>query len=262
MKSKLKMKNKSKFDLNFLLGQPTSISEQFHQQTKITKFAGKPDDPSKWPKAWTTIFLREYLRLDKIVLPEPFLDSILLKEALVKRSSQREYSKEPLSLENLSSLLYFSCGIKDSIGFISRFYPSAGGRYPLELYLISQNSELPKGVYHYNIRYHSLEILLKLNAFNADDYFNQDFIKKASIIILLAAHFKRNTIKYGQRGYRHVISEAGHIGQNFWLVSAALNLAICGVGGYLDDKLNELLDIDGVKETVIYVLTAGNKAKR
>lgn len=256
------MKTKSKFDLNFLLGKPTSISEQFHQQTKITKLSRKKDDPSKWPKAWTTIFLKEYLRLDKIILPEPFLDSILLKEALVKRSSERKYSKKPLSLENLSSLLYYGCGIKDPTGLSGRFYPSAGGRYPLEVYLISQNSELPKGVYHYNIRYHSLETLLTLNKFNADDYFNQDFINKAPIIILLTAHFARNTMKYGERGYRHVISEAGHIGQNFWLISTALDLAICGVGGYLDDKLNELLDIDGLKETVVYVLTVGKRAKK
>lgn len=256
------MKHKSKFDLKLLLGQPTSISEQFHEHTKITKLSRKPDDPSKWPQAWKTIFLKEYLRLDKIVLPEPDLDDTSLKEALVKRSSQRQYSQKPLSLEDLSTLLYFSAGSKDPTGLSGRFYPSAGGRYPLEVYLISQNSELPRGVYHYNIRYHSLETLLILDKFNADDYFNQDFIKKASIIILLTAHFKRNTIKYGQRGYRHVISEAGHIGQNFWLISTALDLAICGVGGYLDDKLNELLDIDGLKETVIYVLIVGKKAKK
>ncbi len=128
----------------------------------------------------------------------------------------------------------------------------------MEIYLIAKNSELPLGVFHYNVRTNSLEILQLLEQFDDLEFFNQDWIVSAPLLILFTVVFDRNTIKYSTRGYRHVMQEAGHLGQNFYLVASALNLSICGIGLYIDDKLNELLDVDGVKETVVYALAVGN----
>ena len=86
---------------------------------------------------------------------------------------------------------------------------------------------------------------------------NRPWIEKAGCLIVLTAVFKRNSIKYGDRGYRHIISEAGHIGQNFYLLASALGMGICGIGGYVDDTINKFLDIDGVDESVVYLLAAG-----
>lgn len=252
-----------KHKLKQLLGEPYHSWERFHQKTKFKKWSPFPD-PSLWPKSWGTTYFKDYPRLDKIILPEPGnLGKISLEEALINRKSHRKFSYKPLTLEQISDFLFFSCGMKDNnppwVG--NRTYPSPGGRYALEVYLISQNSELPTGVYHYNLRSHSLDTLLSMQTFSSSFYFNQVWSEKASIFILVTAIFERNTIKYGQRGYRHVLEEAGHIGQNYYLVGTALEIGICGIGGYVDDDLNTLLDVDGVRESVVYVLGAGNKEK-
>jgi SagB-type dehydrogenase family enzyme len=246
--------------LTHLLDEPSYSWEKFHQKTKFKKWSPFPD-PANWPQSWKTTYFKEYPRLDKIVLPPPHsLKNTTLEEVLLKRKSTRNFSKKPLSLEQISNLLFYSAGLRENeypwVG--NRTYPSPGGRYALEVYLISQNSELPLGVYHYNLRSHSLEFLLEMENFNNPYYFNQYWTEQSSIIVLITAIFERNTIKYGQRGYRHVLEEAGHMGQNFYLVGTGLNIGVSGIGGYLDDELNSLLDIDGIRETVIYVLGAGN----
>lgn len=254
-------------DKNFikrLLEKPVGSSEVYHQKSKIKKLNFMELDFDKWPKSWTTVFFKDYHRMDKVVLPPPTaLGNTLLEDVLRTRSSSREFSQNPMSLEQISTLLYYSAGLRDNNPPHQgkRFYPSGGARYPLEVYLISQNSELAKGVYHYNLRSHSLETLLLLDEFKADDYFNQEWIEKASLIIVITACFERNTVKYGERGYRHILMEAGHLGQNIWLNSTAIKILCCGVGGYVDDKLNKLLDVDGFKESVIYVICVGTKKK-
>ncbi len=244
-----------------IIGKPYYGWEKFHQKTKRKRIAPFPD-PSQWPKSWTTTYFKEYPRLDQIILPEPSgLNNSLLEEVLIKRRSARQFSKTPLSLEQLSNFLFFSCGLKENKQpwTRNRTYPSPGARYPLEVYIISLNSELSLGVYHYNLKAHSLESLLSFKSFNCMSYFNQDWTKKAGVIVLVSGIFERNTIKYGELGYRHVLAEVGHMGQNFYLSATALDLSVCAIGGYLDEKLNKLIDIDGIKETVIYSLALGNK---
>lgn len=254
---------KYKIKLNALLGKPVSPYQKFHELTKFKRLY--PMLPvEKWPKSWTTTYFKDYPRLDKIILPEPVsMDNMLWKDALWNRHSRRAFSNQPLTLEQLSSLLYYSAGLRNNIPpwSANRFYASPGARYTLEVYIISLNSELPKGIFHYNLRTHSLETLL-LKKVNAKSYFNQDWVFDASVIILLTTTFSRNTIKYGERGYRHIMQEAGHLGQNFYLNAAVLDLSICAIGGYVENKLDYLLDIDSQKESVIYTLAVGNKKKK
>lgn len=251
-----------KYKLNQVLRKPYYSWEKFHEITKFKKWAPFPN-LKDWPKSWTTTFFKDYPRMDKIVLPLPIgLGKMTLQSALINRFSNRNYSNEPLTLEEISNLLYFSGGLRNNtspwVG--NRTYPSPGGRYAIEIYLISINSELKKGVYHYNLRSHSLEQLLVLDTFDSDFYFNQEWVKDTSVLIFMTAIFERNTIKYGERGYRHVLEEAGHIGQNFYLTATSLNIGVCGIGGYVDEDLNKLLDVDGIKETVIYVLGLGHRS--
>ena len=74
--------------------------------------------------------------------------------------------------------------------------------------------------------------------------------------------FKRTILSYGDRGYRHILVEAGHLGQNIYLNSVALGLSCCAIGGYIDDKLNSLIDVDGLNESVVYVLAVGKRSNR
>jgi len=250
----------SPFDLKHLLGKPTLIWEKFHDKTKFKKLYPSTS-PEKIPKTWIKVFFKEYPRLDRIILPPPQpFQNIKFEKILTTRKSARIFSDSLVSIEQISNLLYYSAGLRDNkppfVG--NRTYPSGGARYPLEVYLISQNSELINGLYHYNLKQHSLEILLNSYKLDLNRYFNQPWIKKAPLILVITAVFDRNTIKYGVRGYRHILQESGHLGQNFYLVATALSMGVSGLGGYLDDRLNDLLNIDGIKESAIYVLGMGN----
>lgn len=250
---------KTQNSLKTILNKALSRYEQFHASTKIKK-QKRQLEYSKWPKSWKTVYFKSYPRLDEIVLPKPDLKStISLKEVLFKRKSSRGFSKEPLSMAKLSTLLFYSAGMKNSSPpLIGRFYPSAGARYPLEVYIIALNTDIPKGVYHYYVKNHSLEELIILKKFQYKDYFIQKDLARSGCIILITGVFKRTTVKYGDRGYRHILQEAGHLAQNLYLLSSALNLSCCATGGYIDSKLEELLDIDGVDESVIYAIAVGN----
>lgn len=252
-------KSAVRYSLNRLLKLPTDPLEKFHDLTKFKTWLPFPP-VEKWPRSWKVVLFKNYPRFDKVYLPHPELpDSISLKSVLYQRHSERKFGSKKLTLQQISSLLYYSAGLREFkkpwVG--KRFYPSPGGRYSVEVYLVSLKSDLPKGAYHYNLKTHTLEIIHEIKNFKKDYYVNQDWVYKASVLIFFTAIFERNTIKYGFRGYRHVIQEAGHLGQNFYILAAAYNLAICGIGGYLDDRINELLDVDGLRETVVYALAAG-----
>lgn len=237
---------------------PSALFEKFHDKTK---YKGKTILLSAEKEISNFSQYKEYPRLEKVILPTPLAgDKVKLQHILTKRLSSRNFSKKLISLEILSTLLYYSSGIKKTTSPIAnRFYPSAGSRYPLEIYILSQNGEIPKGVYHYNVKNHYLEVLVELDTFDYTKYFNQKWIVHASYILLFTGVFSRTVSKYGSRGYRHILQEAGHLGQNFYLNAAALDIRICAVGLYKEQALEKLIDIDGKNESVIYCLCIGNK---
>ena len=131
----------------------------------------------------------------------------------------------------------------------------------MEIYPIvfSGDKEIPAGLYHYNVKEHALDVLTQ-QTFTASDIGNlfvYEWIQKASCALVMTAVFGRNQVKYGERGYRYMLLEAGHIGQNVYLVSNALGVKCCGMGGTRDENLEKLIDIDGTTEAVVYALILG-----
>lgn len=113
-------------------------------------------------------------------------------------------------------------------------------------------------MYHYNVKLHCLELLLKGNIGKVlSVYINQQWVKKSSMIFFITSVVGRSGIKYGDRAYRHCLLEAGHIGQNFYLVSDAIGLKCCAIGGFLDQEINKLFDIDPNVEVALYILAIG-----
>ena len=170
-------------------------------------------------------------------------------------------------LSELSDLLYYSAGLmicEDKEKQAKRVYPSAGGRYPLEVYpFIFKVRGIPPGIYHHHLKTHSLELILEPPFFKTTmKQFNQSWIKKAGVVFVITAIFDRTTAKYGDRGYRHILTEYGHIAQNFYLIASALGLGCCSMGGFIDNGLNEMLDIDGIDEGVVGVVAIGSKKEK
>lgn len=212
------------------------------------------------------LLFRTYVGSRRVDLPgRDFSLDVSLGAALRQRTSIRAFALQPLALEALGRLLYASYGVRgyrqiEGQWAVDRPAPSAGGRYPLELYVVSQAiTGLPDGLYHYDARAHQLEQrrLGLLQPDLAGITMGQDMIRDANLVVVITAIFARTTWKYGQRGYRYVWLDAGHVGQNLYLVATALGLGPAAIGGFFDDELNRLLGLPCDEEEAVYVMCIG-----
>lgn len=220
-------------------------------------------EEGEMPEEWKIIYYKRYPRLPQIALPRPDKINVPLSQALLARKSERDFDPEKtLWLQRISDFLYWSAGIKDKKSNIAkRMYPSGGARYPIEIYpIIFRAGDFKNGVYHYAPREHLLEEIADKDWLEeARKILVDKEIKNAAAVFIMTAVFERTMMKYQEFGYRLILEEAGHLCQNFYLVSGAMGLAGCGLGGFYDKPANELLDIDGINEAAIYAFALGNK---
>lgn len=240
------------------------FSKLFHQSSKDHTQGGVvriPKDQAEWPKEWKTVYYKTYPRFKKIELPETKKEADFYS-LVKKRKSERDFRRSPLDIDALSTLLRYSCGVtRERAGGHSRAQASGGARFPIEIYpVIFRGSDaLRSGVYHYNVRDHALDVLWSREFDDAHirELFTYPWMRDASAALIMTAVFHRNQMKYGERGYRYTLLEAGHIGQNIYLNSAALDLKCCALGGTFDRSIEKLLGIDGVTESVVYAVALG-----
>jgi len=193
-----------------------------------------------------------------ITLPRPVTDGRMsLERALTLRRSIRSYTVQPLSLAELSQILWSGQGITNERGF--RTAPSAGATFPLELYVVVNNVQgLRKGIYHYQIREHALRLVdtrqIERDLTRAS--LGQTMVSEAGAVVVIAAIMERTTRRYGERGVRYVYNEVGHVGQNIHLQAAALNLGTVVIGAFRDEEVHNLLNI-GEQYRVVYLMPVG-----
>lgn len=202
----------------------------------------------------------------EIPLPRP--SGSTLMDLLQRRHSCREFQRTEMSLENASALLAASYGtvaparFGEQTPFLRRTVPSAGGLFPLEVYAFMQRVQgLDDGLYHYDVVSHSLRQLRRENLFLTLEpmFYAYPFMKDANLVFAIAAIFLRIQKKYGPRGYRYTLMEAGHVAQNISLRAIELGLATLCMGGFLDSALNELLDLQPKEEGVVYTVAVGEE---
>ena len=185
-----------------------------------------------------------------------------LREALSRRRSSRAFGPREPSLEQLGALAWAAQGVTDPASG-HRTAPSAGGLYPLDTYVLARAVDgLPAGLYHYNIATVALERMpaRPVDEVVRDGFFWQDWVCNAAAIVLLVAAFDRTLAKYGDRGYRLVLLDAGHAAQNLLLVAEQERLGACAVAGFCDDALAADLGIDGVDEAVVHSVVLGARS--
>jgi SagB-type dehydrogenase family enzyme len=199
----------------------------------------------------------------RIELPKPKeLSKSSLESCLKKRKSIRNFTGEPIDMDQLSYLLWASTGIqRKEHGFEFRTGPSAGALYPIETYLVVNNiKDLENGVYHYSIKDHSLDEM-KLGEYGveaANGALGQGMCARASVVFIWTAIFLRSKWKYGQRAYRYIYLDAGHIGENLALASTSIGLGSCQIGALFDEEINKIVNVDGKNESTIYMSVVGN----
>jgi SagB-type dehydrogenase family enzyme len=196
-----------------------------------------------------------------IQLPKPKeKGSVSLEEAISKRRSVRSYTKQQLTLAEVSQLLWAAQGITDRVDG-RRAAPSAGALYPLEVYLVAGNVDgLKSGIYRYSPESHSLNRITPGDVRDqlSRSALGQDCVQNAAISIVLSGIFERTTVKYSSRGIHYVYMEAGHAGENICLQAVALNLGVVTVGAFYDDEVKGLLRMSE-NETPLYILPVGRK---
>jgi len=239
-----------------------TFSKQFHKQTNHDFPIGKlPSDPQYWPKEWKEIYHKSYPRFAKIGLSKNLLDIGELKKVLEKRRSVREFdTSAKLTFDELSTIIYYSAGVRADWESVRRFYPSGGARYPLELYVAVQRVEgIDPGLYHYNVKDNLLETLTK--NYETMEQLRGGLLypwsRDAAVMFFITAVWDRNFVKYKDRGYRIVLMEAGHLGHNIALVSSALGIGCCNSVGFNNQRINEVLDIENEDEDSLYLAIVG-----
>lgn len=198
-----------------------------------------------------------------IKLPPPKLEGTMsVEEAIAKRRSIREYTGEPLTLQDVSQLLWAAQGITDPIRKF-RAAPSAGATYPLEVYVVVKEGGvegLPAGIYKYDPYTHSIR-LVKKGDYSEELYkacLEQEWVLEAQINIVITAVYERTTSRYGERGIRYVHMEAGHVGENIYLQATALGLGTVAIGAFYDDQVESIISAPP-EEHALYVYPVGHR---
>jgi len=245
-----------------------SLWELFHENSKNSMYDQAPSNIEVIKKMNEMNESLEFKGYKTIDLPKAVSAlKLSLEDALISRISTHDMSPSYLTLQSLSTLLYYAYGItrdnKDTI-FPRHFrtIPSAGALYPLEIFLYSRHIQNQgSGIYHYNPVQNNLRLLNDGNklAAIAECFFQSDIAYNSSLIIFITALFKRSTFKYGDRGYRFILLEAGHVAQNINLVVNGLGLGCINIGGFLDHRVDDLLGLDGITHSTIYIIAIGNK---
>jgi SagB-type dehydrogenase family enzyme len=211
---------------------------------------------------------KTYNKKDKIIDLSSFeefnnLGNVNLTNVILNRRSRRSFTDSPLTLKELSFLLWSTQGVKKYIPekeVVFRTVPSAGACHPFETYLIINNVEkLEKGIYRYLSLTHKL-LLIKTGDFSKeviDATLGQQFIGKSAVVFVWAAIPYRTEWKYAQESYKAIALDAGHVCQNLYLSAEAINCGSCAVAAYDQEKMDKLIGLDGIDEFVVYLAPVG-----
>jgi SagB-type dehydrogenase family enzyme len=191
-----------------------------------------------------------------------------LSAAIAKRQSRRIFLQQPLSLEELSFLLWATQGLRGKVtaGHAFRTVPSAGCRHALETYLvILRVNGLDRGVYRYLPVTHQLLFEFSednLAAGLVEAALGQTFTGKAAVTFVWAAVPYRMEWRYGMAAHKVIAIDAGHVCQNLYLACEAVDAGACAIAAYDQPKLDALLRLDGKEEFAIYLATVGKVTSR
>ena len=235
------------------------LAFRYIQSTKYDRNRPMKDDLGSIP---TTTAFKKYPEAERLQLPEPDLSRPAnLWQCLATRRSQRNTTPDPLSLDELSKIMWAAQGVTARAGiYLLRTAPSAGALYPFETYLyIHKVKEIPQGIYHFNVADFALERVQE-GDFNREftaASLGQPVVRRAAVLFIWTAMMLRCMVKYRERSMRYIPMDLGHVCQNVQLAATAMDLGSCPIGAFYDDDINELLGVDGEEETVLYLITVG-----
>jgi SagB-type dehydrogenase family enzyme len=233
------------------------VGERFQEETKYFR----PSSVAQHPRKETGPPFGNSISLPR---PEISLDPGIW-ETMGRRRSIRDYSQAALTLQELANLLWATQGITlKAPGAWFRTAPSAGALHPIDTYIVVNRVQgLASGIYWLQVE----DFTLKLKR-EGDHSFqisqaalDQDIARTAAVVFVWVAVIQRSRQKYRQRAYRYIYLDSGHIAQNLYLAATAMDLGCCAIAAFFDQEMNQLLGVDGVEETTVYLATVGKRSQ-
>ena len=184
-------------------------------------------------------------------------------EAIAFRESVRQYKPDPLTLEELSALLWATQGVRCLVSPESalRSVPSAGARHSFETYLVvNRIKTLPAGLYRYlpfEEKLAQLTIDENIGRKAAATCFGQNFIAASAVTFFWTAIPARMEWRYDLAAHKVIAIDAGHVGQNLYLACQSIDAGCCAVAAYDQSACDQLLGVDGEEEFTIYLAPVG-----
>ncbi len=236
------------------------IGKRFMEGTRYDKLEpseqmeGKEAPALGWPHEGETI-----------PLPDPeelSIEDITLTDAIKERESVRSYKDAPLSFAELSHILWATQGVRKKGKHVAlRTVPSAGARHAFETILFVRNVEgLDKGLYRYLPFEHALAPMDTpddIEDLLVEASLGQKMPARAAVTFIWVADVYRMYWRYGERGYRYLHLDAGHVCQNLYLVAEQLGSGTVAMAAFDDKKMNDLFGLDGENHFVIYLAPLG-----
>lgn len=243
--------------------------ELFHENSKVTQFDIPPSDHDVLSQMAAMAESLAYHGYPIVELPTALVPmEMSVGEAILNRSTAKQFTPATLDLNTAGTLLHAGYGItrdQRALGYPRPFraVPSGGALYPLELYVHCARTEgFPEGLYHYNPTENNLRLLRSGDHSEelAQVLVQKNFAHESAMVLFITALTERTTFKYGDRGYRFALLEAGHVAQNMNLAAISLGLGSVNLGGFYDRRADDFLDIDGLTHATIYMLAVGKQS--
>jgi len=240
------------------------IGHEFMVKTRYGNL--EPSDQTKQVPQPPLEALYDQVNVIDLPMPEEIpAITIDFMAAIELRTSVRDYQQIPLSLLELSFLLWCTQGVKQVLGDKAtlRNVPSAGARHAFETYLLINKVEgIKPGLYRFLALEHKLmEVTLTENI--AEEITSacrgQKFVINSAVTFIWVADAARMTWRYGERGYRYLHLDAGHICQNLYLAAQVIGCGACAIAAFDDELLNDAVGIDGEEQFAVYVGTVGKR---
>ncbi len=238
------------------------IGREFFEKTKYKYLESSPQQKGAAPPALQAAFSEGN---EKIELPSADKLGGEVQKVIEQRRSLRRYSQKALTLQELSYLLWCTQGVKQAEAGLHTFrtVPSAGARHAFEtLVLVNRVEGLEPLLYQYMALEHKLGVVSHDDQMAEKIMFGcmgQKMIATSAVTFIWVADVKRMTWRYGQRGYRYILLDAGHICQNLYLAAESIGCGACGIGAFDDDIMNETLGLDGKNHFVVYAACVGKR---
>ena len=241
------------------------IGKEFMEKTKY-QYLEETDQEKELPQPPLEL---EYDSEEKLI-DLPSVENMEVKnmdllEIIESRKSLRKYDDIFLTLKELSYLLWCTQGVKQVVSrpATMRTVPSAGARHAFETYLLINKVEgIEPGLYRYLAIDHKL-MVVDLDSEISDKITygcrGQEFVKKSAVTFIWTAVAYRMKWRYGERGYRYLHLDAGHVCQNLYLAAETIDCGVCALAAFDDDEMNRLLGLDGIEQFVIYIGTLGKR---